>query len=332
MPTWGEQIDFVPGVRQYFYVAGSGGNATLPELVDCFDRSATERCPARQYYADHHMSMQYSLGGYKTYFQSTGAFQNSTPPTSLHQEISESWEGVGKGRIDTNRNLVTATSCVPVINSTVSCAITANPAGLSTSGGRISYPTVCGQIQIGDANDSPGGGYTNTCQNPGTDNSTITLYYTIVPSSGSNSVQVRCDVDLVEQYRWMTYYNSALWFQDQGKCAGGRINSLSYAESIPFVSSVAYVLAGSSASASSTQNGGDNPVYSFMQAWMLTNTAQSISKIQLMVRSGISTASTVIYAMGYRNNNGTASGRNMAPLDAWVVYNAYTWSDGFRGT
>lgn len=331
-PIWGRQTDLVAGDRRYFHIAGSGGNTTLPVLVDCFDRSAPSRCPAREYYADHHMSMQYSLGGYSSYYQSFGVQQNTTPPASIHMEVAESWKGVSKRRLNTDRNMVTATACVPVINSTVSCAITRDPPGLTISGGRITYPTVCGQVQIGDANDSPGGGYANTCPDGGANNSTISLYYTFVPASGTISAQVKCDVSITENYRWLTYFNADVWYKDQGECADGRIDQLSYAESLPLVSSVAYVLAGSSASASSTQSGGDNPLFSLMQAWLLANTAQSVERIQLMVQSGVSTASTIVYAMGYRNNEGTPSGRNMELLDAWVVYGAYTWSGGFRGT
>ena len=331
-PIWGRQTDLVAGDRRYFHIAGSDGNTTLPVLVDCFDRSAPSRCPAREYYADHHMSMQYSLGGYSSYYQSFGVQQNTTPPASIHMEVSESWKGVSKRRLNTDRNMVTATACVPVINSTVSCAITRDPPGLTISGSRITYPTVCGQIQIGDANDSPGGGYVNTCPNGGVDNSSISLYYTFVPASGTISAQVKCDVSITENYRWSTYYQADVWYKDQGECADGRIDQLSYDESLPLVSSVAYVLAGSSASASSTQSGGDNPLFSLMQAWLLANTAQSVERIQLMVQSGVSAASTIVYAMGYRNNEGTPSGRNMEMLDAWVVYGAYTWSGGFRGT
>ncbi|KAI5452623.1 hypothetical protein NCC49_000372 [Naganishia albida] len=329
-PTWGRQTDLVVGNRRYFHISGSGVNDTLPVLVDCFDRAAPSRCPAREYYADHHMSMQYSLGGYSSYYQSFGVYQNTTPPASIHMEVAETWRGISSRRLNSARNVVTATACVPVINSTVSCAITRDPPGLTITGGRVAYPTVCGQVQIGDANDSPGGGYVNTCPN-GSGNASVSLYYTFVPASGTGSAQVRCDIGVFEAYRWSTYHNANIWYEDQGACADGRIDQLTYAETIPLVSSVAYVLAGSSTSASSTQSGGDNPLFSDMQAWLLANTAQSVERIQLMVQSGVSTASTFVYAMGYRNNEGTPSGRNMEQLDAWVVYGAYTWSGGFKG-
>lgn len=326
-PTLTPITEFVPGKTIYYQQAGSNGNASLPDANDCF--SPDLNCPAKAYFADHYQAAQFAFG-YGDYFQSWGTFTNATPPVPVQFGISTVYTKISEKRLAQYSSVIKATACVPNTQPAVNCSVSVNSPSVILNGGQISYDTPCGNTTLGQVGDTGGTSYTSTCNTGG---SKYNLYHTVVADETnlggtSTTRQLTCDITVYEGFRWIDFWAGDLnWFNDKGSCFEG-VNTLSAAEALPLVSSVEYVLVGSAQRLTANTGNVRNPLYDKVAEALVNG---NVNQLEMMVANSLQTASTVIYGLAFNTGQGTATNASMGYLDAWVVYNAYTWGGGWKG-
>jgi hypothetical protein len=351
-PTLAKVSEHVNGRMPYLQMAGSNGNVTLAVANDCALPNSS--CPAKAYYADHYQSLQFAFGySYvsssssiencsvsltarivscwphrRPYFQSWGAYQNTTPITPTQFGVSSAWDKIDRRKLDQYSSVASSSACVPLTQPVVTCVIVLDEPTVKVTEGQISYDTPCGTTTLRQGEGTQGGSVTSFCELA--ESSQVTkFYHTVVsdqPEGGTR--QLRCDITVQEGFRQVHFWAGDLnWYQDTGSCLEPS-NTLTQAESRPLISSVVYVLKGAAQQVDQKSGSSRNPLYGMVDRAMIDG---NLDQLESMVVNGIQTAASVVYGLGYSEANGTLKSSSYAYMDAVVYYNAYSWGSGWKG-